>query len=159
MAADKTNEAANPKAALEEIKKFEEKVEEQKKVEFDADLAEIALLESRVRNETKIIYLDEEKKCPFRVRACLSDKEMGDIQKLLEDKEAATDPKKREEITYTILSKIAANKYMRDNPEWFRQNRDKYATQDMLTVYLGFMEQMIDRAERIVRLQNFRTQS
>ncbi len=158
MATDKTNEVAtNAKAALEDIKKFEAIVEAQKKEELDEDLAEIAMLESRVKNETKVIYLDAEKKYPFRVRACLSDQEMGDLQKLFNDKDAASDPEKQAEITYKILSKIAANKHMRDNPEWFKKNRDKYATQDILTIYLGFMEQISERAKEIVRLQNFRT--
>jgi exonuclease VII large subunit len=154
---EKTNGIVpDSKAVLAEVAHLEAKVKQFDQTVLDADMQEIQMLESRVQDEYFTIYLDEVKTKPFRVRACLSEQEMEEIQQLQEKKDAAVSREEQENITYTILSKIAYNKLLRD-PEWFRQNKAKYSSQDMLTIFIAYLDNMAERAQEIVKLQNFRT--
>jgi len=144
------------KTVLDLVKPLEVKVKEQEKEQFDADLAEIAMLENRVQRETTVVYLDKEKKYPFRIRACLSEQEMGELMEMTSKKDEALTQEEQTEITYKILSKIAVNKQMKDKPEWFKENKHKYATQDILVIFLGYMNQVGERADEITKLQKFR---
>lgn len=156
-----TEIAGKVDAVLKAIEPIKQSVDQQYKEQIDEWQREIAMLESRVANETVTIYLDKEMKCPFKIRACLSEKEIEEIADLLKQKDDAiknNDTEHVNELTYLVLSKIVANPLMRD-PAWFRNNKDKYSQQDLLVILIAFLENIGNRVQEIVDIQNFRKKS
>ena len=62
------------------------------------------------------------------------------------------------ELTFEMLEIVTANPLL--TREWFRDNQDKYAMSDMLTIILGFYESRVEenraRMERIKNSGSFR---
>lgn len=144
---------------------------------------EIAMLERRVREEFTFVNLGGDDK--IALRACLSNAEMAEITRL--DKKRSElgkevkipDPKNPKarprvrrvltekdndaanELTFEMLEIVTANPLL--TRDWFRDNQDKYAMGDMLTIILGFYESRIEenraRMERIKNSTSFRTES
>ena len=128
---------------------------------------EIELLETRVQTNFKDIAIDD-KGGTIAIKASLSDSDMGEITKLdqkrsklgtkNEDDDTLTLTEKEidtaNEIAWEILGMVTANPVM--TKEWFASNRDKYSTEDMMTVSLGYYEGMKGRMERVSKIQQFR---
>lgn len=138
------------------LKKFDQKIEQRN----DDWANEIAILETRVTEETVTVYLDgERKQHPIKLRACLSDAEMRKIAKLFGNKdklkmESEADIEKANEMTYEIIEMVTANPMI--TKDWLRANNDKYSQQDMLALIMSFMRAMEDRAQSVAKTQNFR---
>lgn len=127
---------------------------------------EIELLETRVQTNFKDIPIDNNGGT-IAIKASLSDSDMGKITKLdqkrsklgTRDKEGNLTLTEKEideanEIAWEILGMVTANPVM--TKEWFANNRDKYSTEDMMTVSLGYYEGMKGRMERVSEIQQFR---
>lgn len=128
---------------------------------------EIELLETRVQSNFKDIAIDD-KGGTIAIRASLSDAETGKIAKLdrerlklgTKDKEGniiLTDKEIAEvdALTFEILEIVMANPLM--TKKWFATNRDKYSTEDMLKVTLGYYDEMAARVQRVSSIKEFRT--
>jgi hypothetical protein len=103
---------------------------------------EIAMLERRVKEEASEIDLGNGDK--LAIRSCLSDAEMerfGKLQATIEKK-----GKESTEATYQMLELVTANPYF--TVDWFRQNRDRYATADMAALLFGWYEDRIKRQRK-----------
>lgn len=127
---------------------------------------EIELLETRVQSNFKDIAIDDNGGT-IAIRASLSDAETGKIAKLdkerlklgTKDKEGNTiltekETTKVNELTYEILETVTANPLL--NKTFFRDNRDKYSTEDMLKVILGYYDEMAARVRRVSSIKEFR---
>lgn len=143
---------------------------------------EIAMLERRVREEFTFVNLGGDDK--IALRACLSNAEMAEISRL--DKKRSElgkevkipDPKNPKakptarrvltekdndaanELTFEMLEIVTANPLL--TRDWFRDNQDRYAMGDMMTIILGFYEAKVEenraRMERIKNSGSFRTE-
>ena len=118
---------------------------------------EIAMLERRVKEETAKVDLGNGDK--LEIRSCLSDAEMeefGRLQTLVQTKGKGKD---NSEASYKMLEMTTANPLL--TAEWFKQNRDKYATADMAAVLIGFYEDRVKRQkagiDRVKSAADFRT--
>lgn len=158
MASDLTKE--------EQEKKLIEKFDALNKEEKEKWQREINLLETRVVSNFKDIPIDN-KGGTIAIKASLSDSDMGKITKLdqkrsklgTKDKEDNLTLTEKEidianEIAWEILGMVTANPVM--TKEWFAKNRDKYSTEDMMTVSLGYYEGMAERMGRVSKIQQFR---
>lgn len=138
----------------EELDKFQTKIDDEEGKWQD----EIENLERSV--ETHIVNVpigDKKKGKTIAIRGSLSDFEMGEISELDNIRKTlnlANDLKIINQITYVMLGIILANPIM--TSEWLANHRTKYSTESMLNAYLVYQEQMVTRAERIAKIQNFR---
>jgi len=139
-------------AHKDEIDKFDHKIDAQDKKWQN----ELNLLQRRVETNIKEIQLGDKGET-IAIRASLSDYEATEIAKL-DDKRTKLDPNTDmdliNDLTYTILSMITANPMM--TAEWFKDNRERYSTEDMLSLFLSYLEQMTTRAKRVAEIQQFR---
>jgi len=151
----------NPKDA-ELLAKFEKTDAEDR----DKWQREIELLETRVQTNFKDIPIDD-KGGTIAIKASLSDSDMGEIAKLVkkrskigtkdEDGDMILTEKEideADEIAWVMLGMVTANPLM--TKEWFANNRDKYSTEDMMTVTVGYYEGIAERMERVSKIQQFR---
>ena len=135
-----------------DLEKFDHKIDEQE----DRWQREIALLEKRVHTNIKEVEIGDKGET-IAIRGSLSDYEVGKIiesYKLIQKLDQEKDKEVIDEITYTILAAITANPLM--TPQFFKDNRRKYGTEDMLAVLFSFFELMSDRAKRVAEIQQFR---
>ena len=137
------------------------------KAEQDAKWqCEIELLETRVQTNFKDIQIDDNGGT-IAIKASLSDSDMGEITKLdLKRSKLGTKDEKgnltlteneidiSNEIAWEILGMVTANPLM--TKKWFANNRDKYSTEDMVTVTLGYYGSMTERMRRVSEIQQFR---
>jgi len=138
---------------------------DQKKALIEAEIkdrerwqSEIAMLERRVKNETSYVDLGNGDK--IAIRLCLSDAEMKEISELQKEMGNPDIPEdEREFATFRILEIATANPLL--TVDWFRDNRNSFATSDMLAVILGFYEaQVEERRKQLDRVRSagrFRT--
>lgn len=137
----------------DEIDKFKQKIDSQD----DRWQRELQLLQHRVETNIKEVQIGDAKEDTIAIRASLSDYEAGEIARL-DKHRAALDPNTDEdlinELTYTILSMMTANPLM--TPEWFKNNREKYSTIDMLITFMAFYDMLTARARRVAEIQQFR---
>lgn len=142
---------------------------------------EIELLETRVKTNFKDILIDD-KGGTIAIKASLNDIDSEKIaalddkrQKIGTKKKVGTgilnekgveiqvlkviltkeDKEKISELTYEILEKVTANPLL--TKQYFRDKRDKYSTEDMLIVTLGYYDKMAKRVRRISSIKEFRT--
>lgn len=138
-----------------------------RKAEQDAKWQqEIELLETRVQTNFKDIPIDNNGGM-IAIKASLSDSNIGKITKLdqkrsklgtrdeddnliLTDKEIDV----ANEIAWEVLGTITANPVM--TKEWFARNRDKYSTEDMMNVTVGYYDGMAERMRRVSEVKEFR---
>ncbi len=174
-------ELAEAERLLKEGQPLIDRVEREAQAEKERWAGEIAMLERRVREEFTFVNLGGDDK--IAIRACLSNTEMTEIGRL--DKRRSSlgkdvkipdpkDPKAKpkvkrvltekdndaaNEITFEMLEIVTANPLL--TREWFRENQEKYALGDMLTIILGFYESRVEedraRMERIKSAGRFRT--
>lgn len=126
---------------------------------------EITLLERRVK--TNFIDIDLGNGDTIAIRASISDAEAGRISKI--DKErlklgsrdeegnltlSEGEEDKANKLTYEILAIVTANPIMTE--EFFAENRERYSTEDMLHVILGYQEQMVNRVKKASDIKSFR---
>lgn len=127
---------------------------------------EIELLETRVQTNFKDIPVGDNGDT-IAIKVSLSDDNMGKITKLdqkrsklgTKDEEGNLTLTEKEidisnEIAWEILGMVTANPLM--TKEWFANNRDKYSTEDMVTVTLGYYDGMAKRMQRVNEIQQFR---
>ena len=127
---------------------------------------EIELLETRVISNFKDISIDDNGGT-IAIKASLSDSDMGKIAKLTQkrskfgtkDEEGNLTLTEKEiddadEIAWEILGMVTANPVM--TKEWFANNRDKYSTEDMMTVTVGYYDGIAGRMQRVNEIQQFR---
>ena len=127
---------------------------------------EIELLETRVETNFKDIPIGDNGGT-IAIKASLSDSDMGKIAKLdkkrskigTKDKEGNRILTEKEidianEIAWEILGMVTANPIMTE--EWFASNRDRYSTEDMMTVSLGYYDSIAGRMKRVSKIQQFR---
>lgn len=127
---------------------------------------EIELLETRVQTNFKDISIDDNGGT-IAIKASLSDGDIGKITKLdqkrsklgTRDEEGnliLTDEEIDEanEIAWEVLGVITANPVM--TKEWFTRNRDKYSTEDMMNVTVGYYDGMAERMRRVSEVKEFR---
>lgn len=117
---------------------------------------EIECLERRL--ETNYVDIDIGGGDTIAIRASVSEKEMNYIAGLEKKRLALdqdTDREEISEITYEILSIMTANPLL--TKEYFAENSDKYSTEDMLKVMLGYYDQMVQRVTRAKSIESFRT--
>jgi len=151
----------NPKDA-ELLAKFEKTDAEDR----DKWQREIELLETRVQTNFKDIQIDNNGGT-IAIKASLSDSDMGKIAKLDQKRSGIGTRDKEDDLTLTekeideaneiaweILGMVTANPVM--TKEWFANNRDKYSTEDMMTVSLGYYDKIAERMERVRGIQQFR---
>lgn len=139
----------------EELDKFKSKIGDQ---EGDWQ-EEIALLERRVdTNFIKVPIGDKKKDETITIRGSLSDFEVGkitELDNLRKDLDLKEDLDLINQTTYAILSIVLANPII--TVEWLTNNRTKYSTEDMLSAYLAYQEEMVTRAERVAKIAKFRS--
>ena len=127
---------------------------------------EIELLESHITSNIKDIPIDNNGGT-IAIRASPNDTDMDKIAKLEqkrsklgtkddEGNKILTDEEidKANEIAWEVLATVTANPLM--TVEWFANNRDKYSTEDMMMVTLGFYEDMETRMQRVSEVKQFR---
>lgn len=127
---------------------------------------EIELLENRITSNIKDISIGNNGGT-IAIRASLSDAEMNTIAQLeqkrsklgTKNKEGNTilakdETDKADEIAWEILAMVTANPHF--TKDWFANNRDKYSTEDMMTVTLGFYDSMATRMQRVSEIKQFR---
>lgn len=127
---------------------------------------EIELLETRVQTNFKDIPIDNNGGT-IAIKASLSDSDMGKIAKLVQtrsklgtkDEEGnliltEEEIDKANEIAWEMLGMVTANPVM--TKEWFASNRDKYSTEDMMTVTVGYYDGIAGRMQRVNEIQQFR---
>ena len=153
--------AATREAALkhlaehkDELDKFKSKIGDQ---EGDWE-EEIALLERRVKtNIIKVPIGDKKKGETLAIRGSLSDFELNKIAELDNLRKTLNlkdDLDVIDQITHVMLGTITANPLI--TSEWLAENRTKYSTEDMLSAYLTYQEEMVTRAERVAKINKFR---
>ncbi len=146
------------------LKKFE-KIDAKDK---DKWIHEIELLETRVQTNFKDIQIDNNGGT-IAIKASLSDSDMNKIAKLdqkrlklgIKDEDGNRSLTEKEideanEIAWEILGMVTANPVM--TKEWFADNRDKYSTEDMMTVTLGYYESIAGRMKRASEITQFRNE-
>jgi hypothetical protein len=137
----------------DELAKFQTKIDDTE----ERWPEELALLQRRVESNIVEVQMDKEKGETIAIRGSLSDFEIGKITELDNMRKKLNpedDLEMINEITYVILGIITANPLM--TAEWFKNNRTKYSTEDMLKAYLTYQEQMVTRAQRVAQIQKFR---
>lgn len=125
---------------------------------------EISALETRVK--TNIIDIDIGNGDTIAIKGSLSEQDVRHIQALdkkrrlmsgdhtgnteytEQDIDALTD------ISYEILELVTANPYI--TKEWLRDNPDKFSSEDMMKVVIGYYENVEGRLKRIDGIANFR---
>jgi len=151
----------NPKDA-KLLAKFEKADADDK----DKWIHEIELLGTRVQTNFKDIPIDDNGGT-IAIKASLSDRDMGEIAKLDQKRSKIgkidekgnpilTEKEIEEvnEIAWEVLGMVTANPLMTE--EWFANNREKYSTEDMMTVSLGYYDNIAERARRASEIQQFR---
>lgn len=117
---------------------------------------EIDLLEARVTSNFKDIQIGMNNET-IAIRASLSDADTNKIAKLNTER-AKLNPEKDEAkinaFTYEILERITANPIM--TADWFAMNRERYSTEDLLAVTLGYYGHMAERVKRVSSIKSFR---
>jgi len=121
-------------------------------------IREIELLERRVK--TNFVDINLGNGDMIAIRASISDAEAGYIAKL--DRERLKlNPEKDENqlnaLTYEILAIVTANPIM--TKEWFYDERERYSTEDMLKVILGYYDGITQRVRRVRGIKEFRSKS
>ena len=157
--------ASNP-TKEEQERKLVEKFDKLRKEQGDKWQREIDLLETRVVSNFKDIPIDNNGGT-IAIKASLSDSDMGKITKLdqkrsklgTRDEEGNLTLTEKEideadKIAWEILGMVTANPVM--TKEWFANNRDKYSTEDMMTVSLGYYDSIEGRVQRVRKIQQFR---
>ena len=153
--------AATREAALkhleeykDDLAKFKSKIGDQ---EGDWE-EEIALLKRRVdTNFIKVPIGDKKKGETITIRGSLSDFEVGKITELdnmRKELNIEEDLDLINQTTYVILGIVMANPII--TSEWLAENRTRYSTEDMLSAYLTYQEEMVTRAERVAKIKKFR---
>lgn len=140
----------------EQEKKLIENYDKLKGEHDDKWQREITLLETRVKSNFKDITIDK-KGGTIAIRASLSDAETGRIAELDRERlklDVAKDEIKINTLTYEILEIVTANPML--NKDWFANNRDKFSTEDMLKVILGYYDEMAERVRRVSSIKGFR---
>lgn len=147
-------------------KELKAKYAKQKTEQDEKWQREIELLETRVLTNFKDIPIDDNGGT-IAIKASLSDTDMGAIAKLdqkrsklgTKDEEGNLTLTEKEtdeanEIAWDILGRIIANPIM--TKEWFKSNRDKYSTEDMTAVTLGYYSKIAERVRRASEIKQFR---
>jgi len=116
---------------------------------------EIALLSRRVAERFEEVDIGGDR---LAIRTCLSDDESEEFARLLTASEKGKNLKERADATYQLLALITANPKL--TADWFRLNRSRYATTDVMAVLVGFLEnraiQQRDRVQRVKDISSFR---
>ena len=149
--------------AIKELKEKRDKVISKQDAKWQC---EIELLETRVQTNFKDIPIGDNGGT-IAIKASLSDSDMGKIAKLdqkrskigTRDKEGNRTFTEKEideanKIAWEILGMVTANPVM--TKEWFATNRDKYSTEDMMVVSLGYYDSIAGRMKRVSEIQQFR---
>ena len=123
---------------------------------------EIAMLERRVKDEAEFVDLGHGD--TLAIRTCLSDIESGRLGELYQswftplkdpDKNAIA---KRKKIAFEIIELVTANPMI--TQEWLEENRDKFATDDVVNAIFSWAElrqkRENKRAQRLVSAVLFR---
>lgn len=150
---------------IEELKKKRDEILAAKDEKWQT---EIELLENRVQTNFTDISIDDQGGT-IAIKASLSDADAGTIAKLdrerqklgnrdKEDNLILTEKEedKANSLMYESLALVTANPFM--TASFFANNRDKYSTEDMMKVILGFYGSMADRAKKVKNLKSFRKQ-
>jgi dsDNA-specific endonuclease/ATPase MutS2 len=118
----------------------------------DAEMQAIVALENRRKK------VAAQQKQLQKARAELEKKaELEPVAESVWAEQDAQEQKARDEvedIAFTILEKVTANEKL--TREFFKTQRHKYSTQDLLTITLGWQKLMGERAQATVKMASFR---
>ena len=114
------------------------------------------MLERRVKEEITLVDLGNGD--TVAIRAGLSEAEAKRIQALSTERDGLspeTDAQRIEDIAYEIVAIVTANPKI--TTEWLRENQDKIAVSDMLTISLSWYGEQAQRAkDAVIRARSFR---
>lgn len=117
---------------------------------------ELAMLERRVKEEIALVDLGNGD--TIAIRAGLSEAEAKRIQALSTERDGLSpeaDAQRLEDIAYEIVAIVTANPMI--TAEWLRENQDKIAVSDMLTISLSWYSEQAQRAkDAVIRARSFR---
>jgi len=159
----------NIEERLARVKHLEEMVEAQEKTENAQYQAEVAALEKRVLTLKKAIRLGDGKET-IEIWTHLPDEDMKKIRKLEHERAAVAarvqktigegdestqeNMARLDRIGFEILEIVTVNPII--TADWLQENRDKVATQDLLTVSLAFYQEVGERTMEVLRAEKFR---
>jgi hypothetical protein len=145
------DELADANRLLDEGAPLIEQMEREEKEERDRDLAEISMLERRVQEE--VLEVDLGHGDIIRCRACLSEREMREIERLQKEMAAGD-----QDAAYQMAEIITVNKLI--TADYLKENPGRWAVMDLLDVMFGFLEDRAnknrERNERVIRAATFR---
>lgn len=125
---------------------------------------EISALESRVK--TNFIDIDIGNGDTIAIKGSLSEQDVRHIQALDKDRKQISgtiantgdyseqDINELTDISYEILEIVTANPLI--TKEWLLQNPDKFSSEDMMKVVIGYYENVESRLKNIDGVANFR---
>ena len=144
-------ELAEAKRLLDEGAPLIEQLKREEKESQDRNQAEITMLERRVREE--VIEIDLGHGDVIRCRACLSEREMKEIDRLQNEMVGGN-----QDAAYQIAEMITVNPLI--TADYLKENPERWAVMDLLDTMFGFLEDRAnknrERNERVIRAATFR---